>query len=820
MIKKVIRLSSLQLSGFLICSLGLLAAVSYLFFRWGVVYGLGFIGCLAAFAAVTILKLRSKADLLSLMQAIGVLRATRPRYRKEFMLDTPMGLAKVTFDSKRVPSIAANYREDAFYAMGYVIASERLFQMDMLRRMASGRMSEIFGAAQLESDREARIIGFHRSAAHIFESLPEDQRKATQAYVRGINQYIGEKAGAHFEFRLLGYKMDNWKEEDCILVLQEMIRKLSGDGSDKRMLTAMKKTMPEHLIRFLTSDDDEFKKVLTGDDQPSRSTDSDPFETIARLLEMEEDEKAAAFVVTDHRPAGSNQWAVSGDRTKDGRAIVACDMHLELNVPNIWFRGHLTFGDTQLSGIFLPGAPLLVAGSTGHVAWGFTRMCGDNLDLVMIERNPENAEEYKTQSGWSKQSTIKESIRVRGKADVDVEVNLTEWGPILHEKILDETEVALRWTALDAKAVDFYLLHMESARSVEDAVQVLGRWGGPPMNAVVGDSSGRIAWTLTGRFPLRTGMSGETAEFWHSDGIGWEGYVPASELPHIIDPPSGILVTANNRIVDSQYPHPIGFNYFNGYRAHRITELLAEQREITERDMHRLQLDTASEFYSFYREIALEALEKQTILSSQEATELAIYIGKWDGSVEADSEGFPLLFMFHQEVAKAVIGSITNICRRADAQFQYSWMNYETPVRAILKRRDHRLLGGGANHWASFLAAKLSECAERIESAVGRRYNEVNWGEANRALIVHPISYVYPELWPIANMPPDPMGGCPHTVNVSWAGFGVSVRFAVSPGKEEDGTYGMPCGQSGHPLSTSYDDHHSSWLKGIPLPFH
>ena len=267
---------------------------------------------------------------------------------------------------------------------------------------------------------------------------------------------------------------------------------------------------------------------------------------------------------------GSNAWAVSGKKTWDGRAILANDMHLGLSVPNIWYRIELNYGDVHAAGLTLPGTPLLIAGSNRHIAWGATNLSGDFLDLVRLDINPANPDQYRVGEQWQRFDEYPETIVVKGGEAKQIVVKQTRWGPVANQPLLDQP-VAIHWTALDADAVNLNLFDLEQGETLEQAVKIVNSSGGPQLNVLLADDKGSIAWTLMGKIPKRFGNDGLVSRSWADGSVGWNGYVEPENLPRVIDPPEGILVSANDRRFGKNYPYVIGHQFGNGYRAYRIT---------------------------------------------------------------------------------------------------------------------------------------------------------------------------------------------------------------------------------------------------------
>lgn len=744
-----------------------------------------------------------------------------PRQDGEIRLPGLSAPAAVESDGKAIPTVSARTREDALRALGYLHARDRLFQMDLMRRKSAGRLAEIFGEKALAMDRGQRVFQFQRAAETIAANLPEAQQTALAAYTGGVNAYIDGAREFPPEFRVLRYRPEAWRPTDSLLVALGMFQTLSDQEHDERMVTAMERFLPADVVAFLTPDTDEYTHALLGGDESRRPARPVPVESIAGLIEEAGGAKLARTGVQPEPIAiGSNNWAVGGTKTADGRAMVANDMHLPLSVPNVWYRARLLYTETDVSGVTLPGVPSVVVGSNGHVAWGFTNVEGDFLDLVRLETNPANPAEYRAPEGWRRYATRAETVAVKDGQSATVELKSTIWGPVSPVTLLGDP-VALHWTALDPKAVNLGLMDMDRAATLEQAMAILNRTGAPPQNVVLADERGRIAWTYMGFYPRRVGLDGSASRSWANTGIGWDGYIPPEELPRITDPAAGFLATANNRTLGKEYPYVIGHGYSNGYRAYRIAEQLGARSRLTETDLLNLQLDTVSEFYEFYRRLALATLDEAALPAEPGLVEARQAIREWNGRLDPDSLGIGLLVRWRQDLAKALFAPLVARCVAADPDFAYQWREQETPLRALLAQRIPETLPDRRHtDWQGFLLDSLKGSAARLaQEQSGTRLSELSWGQINHVAIRHPFSRNFPAAGWLLDMP-ETAGGCnSFCLKVLHDVHGASERMVVSPKHPEDGILHIPGGQSGHPFSPHYRDQESAWAEGKPLPF-
>ncbi|MGZ4955058.1 MAG: penicillin acylase family protein [Methylobacter sp.] len=752
-----------------------------------------------------------------------VLHNAMPQLDGTVKLDKLTAEVQVDTDVHGIPVINAANRADAVRALGYVSARDRLFQMDLMRRKNAGRLAEIFGDMALDSDIKARTYGFHRETKAILAKLPAKHLQYLQSYADGVNSYMVESGKLPFEFTVLGYRPEPWTPEDSLLVVLGMCENLTAwEERGERMLSVMEKTLPDAAMRFLTPDTDFYTEQLQKQAESLRPAQAIPVEALATALAHQSPDKAALTQLVQQSDfmAGSNAWAVSGKKTWDGRAILANDMHLGISVPNIWYRIELNYGDTHAAGLTLPGTPLLIAGSNRHVAWGATNLSGDFLDLVKLDINPANSGEYRVGDHWQRFEEYPEIILVKDHEAKQIVVKQTRWGPVASQPLLDQ-QVAIYWVALDADAVNLNLFELEQGETLEQAIKIVNSTGGPQLNILLADDKGRIAWTLMGKIPKRFGYDGLTSRSWADGSVGWDGYIEPVDLPRIIDPPEGILVSANDRRFGKSYPYVIGHQFVNGYRAYRITQQLTQMPKIGEWAMFNLQLDTESEFYAFYQQLALNSLTAEAIEKQPDLAEVRDYLLAWNGRADADSLGFALLVEFRKQLIEAVFKPLLSTSRDADKSFNYAWAYIDTPLQALLTEKPMQALPDAAHYrnWNDFILAQLKHSRQQLQAQHPKvALMELNWGMQNRTKHMHPFSKALPILSDLLDMPSEALPGCAFCVRATGPGFGASERLVVSPGHFDEAILHMPGGQSGQPLSPYYRDQQNYWLKGLPMP--
>ena len=748
-----------------------------------------------------------------------VLMASLPKEEGEVSLPGLGAKATVHSDALGIPSILTENREDAFRLLGFLHARDRLFQMELMRRKSTGRLAEIFGSKAIDLDKSQRDYQFEKAAKNIVSALPANQKQVLDAYVAGVNAFIYQAKVLPPEFIALNFRPEPWRAEDSILVALGMFQTLNGQEQDERMVTVMEKALPKPLVAFLTPDTDVYATVLLGGSDSHRPAQPIPVSAFA-ALNAQPSKLVKGSVDVDSSIAGSNNWVVAGTKTPDGRAIVANAMHLNLNAPNIWYRAELQYAGQYLNGVTLPGLPMLIVGSNNNVAWGFTNVTADLLDLITLDINPDNAQEYLTPQGWRSFTKNSAIIKVKDGADRPIELRSTVWGPVSSKPLLGHS-VAIKWTALETAAVDLGLLDMDKVTSVKEAITVINQAGGPPQNVVFADRAGHIGWTYMGHFPKRKGFDGMASKSWADASTAWDGFIPPEQLPRLFDPPEGFIVTANNRTLGRDYPYVIAHNWALGYRAHRITELLQGSNGITEQAMLDMQLDTRSEFYEFYQQLALQeltAVKRNEDIDHQSEQILRA----WDGYMHIDSKGAALLMAFRTKLAEALFAKVVARCKQYDPNFSYAWREMETPLRELLTQRPKGVIPAQYNDdWRVFILETLNSATKDLQSDYPDiELAQLNWGTVNRIAQHHPFSKSLPVLGAFLDIGDFESSGCASVcVRVMSKEHGASERLVLAPAHPENGILEMPGGQSGHPFSRHYRDQQKYWQEGKTVPF-
>ncbi len=753
------------------------------------------------------------------------LRGSLPRLDGEVSVGGLAANVTIERDAAGVPVIRGDSRADVARATGYAHAQDRWFQMDLLRRTGAGELSALLGAGLLDADRHIRLHQFRKRAALAFAALDARDSALLEAYAAGANAALAAMRARPFEYLLLRQTPEPWRAEDTLLVVYAMWIDLQGlEAQNEQQRGRLVTALPEALYRFIVEPDPAWEAALDGSrlagipmptaaDYDLRRLDRALFE---RAEKKRMESRQAALPIGEHEAmVGSNNWAVAGSRAESGGALVANDMHLGLNVPNIWYRARFVVaGDgLDVAGVSLPGVPAIVAGSNGRIAWGFTNSYGDFQDLIRLERGPDGEDSYLTAAGPRKFDLETETIAVAGAKSETLTIRKTLWGPVVGDDG-DGHALALAWTAHRPGATDMAVMRLEGAGNLDSAAAIIGAAGMPGQNVMIADRGGRIGWVLSGRLPRRQGIDPSRPSSWSAEGAGWNGWVSQAESPRLLDPPDGYAWSANARVVGGEAYRLIGDGDFApAARARQIRGRLAALDRAKPADMLAIQLDDRADFAARWQPILLRAL---TQAGESEAARL---VAGWSGHAAIDDAGYRLLSEFEREVSSRAFETLAveAISRWPDFHWRAPQRFTDVAWRLVNERPAH-LLDPRFADWELWLAGVAKEVVDELPAACSN-LEDCAWGKVNVSAIRHPISEALPFLSRFLDMPADAMPGDWSTPRVQSPDFGASERFSVSPGRETEGYLHMPGGQSGHPLSPYYRAGHDAWVHGRPTPF-
>ena len=743
------------------------------------------------------------------------LRASLPQLDGEMDAAGLSAAVSITRDAAGIPTIRAGNRLDLAFGTGFVHGQDRFFQMDLIRRDAAGELSEIIGVATIDADRRNRMHRFRSRTAVALQALSSDERALLERYATGVNAGVASLKAKPFEYYVLGVDPEPWLAADSLLVAYAMFFDLNDELAWRDVQRGMAaKILPAEVFAWMYPSGTSWDAPLMGD---ARAPLPIPPADVYSLRSVSLRATSAGETGSPPLP-GSNNWAVSGRLTASGLPIVSNDMHLGLDVPNIYYRARLVSTGTpavDVSGVTLPGQPLVIAGSSGKIAWGFTNSYGDWSDAIVL-RPGETPGTYQTPEGDQAFQTFSEIIKVKDAAAVSLTVRETIWGPVADGLEYPDGEIAVSWIAHQAADTNLRLIELETAATVVEALDIANHVTIPPQNFVVGDIDGNIGWTIAGAIPVRVGYDPMLPADW-SRTQGWQGRLPTEDYPRIVNPESGRIWTANARVVDGEALRLVGDGGYDlGARARQIRDALFAKDQFEPQDMLAIQFDDRALFLGRWQALLLDVLG-----GVEEFAEYRQLVEDWIPRAVPDSVGYRLVRSFRLEVRQRVFDALMTPVREAygdDVRLRIS-NQFEAPMWALLTEQPEHMLPAGFDSWQDFLLAAVRANIKYYEENFDGPLSRRTWGEFNTAIIRHPLSRAVPALSGWLDMPATPMNGDENLPKAQGPTFGASERFSVSPGDAANSLMHMPGGQSGHPLSAFYRDGHSAWLEARSTPF-
>lgn len=744
------------------------------------------------------------------------LRASLPRSTGAVTIAALYAPVTVELDAAAVPRIRAQTLGDALLAQGFLHAQQRFFQMDLARRAAAGELAELVGEAALELDRAQRRYRMRERARRLLEQLPAQQRAWLEAYTLGVNAGLADLDARPPEYWLLRSRPARWQVDDSVLVAYSVYTTLSMNHVYEQPQAVMRAVLPDELYRFLTPSSSRFDHLLVPLADGSRS-DHEPIPVppasvidVRALPSPDLQPPLVAPPLTG--PAASNQWAVGAMRSATGRAMLANDPHLGLQLPGVFYRSELGWPGASASGIGIPGVPGILIGASDALAWGATASNADQSDWVVVEVDPGDSSRYRVPGGTEAFDTVIEEIRVRDGTTVQLEIRETRWGPVTDQDWLGRP-LALRATWLDPDGLNFDLLELPLAGDIDRGIEALGRWAGPALNWMLADSGGRIGWTVNGPLPERAGFDGSVPQSWASGQRSWNGLL---EPPALSEGRGGVLLSANNRTLPREDSDRLSRLWMRPFRARRIAELLDARSRFTERDFLDMQLDTRAEAYDRFRDLLLEAVPADDNDAGLRAARAEVE--RWNGHADTDQAGFRLLHLFYRALLERVLTPLLLPARQADPGFSYRWPLADETLRRVLDEQPEHLLPADFADWPSFLRTAFSNALEQALAVPAAAPIDAPWGDVNRVAAGHPLRGL-PMAGRWLTLRAQPQPGSMVSLRVASPIYGAAARLVVAPADPAAGILQTPGGQSGHFLSRHFMDLHADWADGEPTPF-
>ena len=770
-----------------------------------------------------IIRLLASAVLASIIVLVIswlTLRASLPALDGEYIVAGTTATVSIERDAEGIPTITARNRGDLAFGTGYVHGQDRFFQMDLIRRQGSGRLAELIGDAALDSDKFYRFHRFESRARTALEARSPAEIELFEKYAAGVNAGLASLGAKPFEYFLIGTEPEPWQVEDSLLGVYVMFVRLNDSMATKDVQRGLAhRILPSVVYDWMYPQGTSWDAPIVGNArEPAQMPAADVF-SIRNVVEESPPANERG------RPPfnGSNNWAVGGALTSTGRAMVSNDMHLGLSVPNIYYQARLIVDSDNrrdVTGVTLPSAPLLVAGSNGKVAWGFTNSYGDWTDAVIL-RPGASPNTYQTPEGDLTIDVHREVINVKDADPVEFEIRETIWGPINDNIDYPDGEVVVSWIGHKEGALNLNLLQLELADSVHDALDIASTVGMPPQNFVVGDADGNIGWTIAGRIPVKGPFNPMLPADW-SDSPGWLGWLDSEDYPRVVNPEDGRIWTANARVTDADALRIVGDGGYDlGARAQQIRDGLYAKESFEPADMLAIQFDDRAILLTPWHGLLLDLLDADALASDDRFIEYRRLVESWIPRAVPDSVGYRLVRAFRIEVRAIVFNALMHPVRVAykdEVELRLS-NQFEGPLWALLEDQPEHLLPGRFESWRELMLDAVRQNIDYFEEQFEGPLAKRTWGERNTANIRHPLSRFLPLLSDFLDMPREPLNGDANLPKAQGRTFGASERFSVSPGDEVNGLMHMPGGQSGHPLSEYYRRGHDDWFHGRPSPF-
>jgi len=711
----------------------------------------------------------------------------------------------VTTDEHGVPHIYASNDHDLYMAQGYMQAQNRMFQMELSRRQASGTLSEVVGEAVVDQDKYFRTLGLRRAAEKSYEIYTEESKQVLQWFADGVNAYIDEATESNslpIEFLLMGSKPSEWTPIDSLTIGKFMAFDLGGHWERQAF------------NYYVLNEFDEEKAYelfpVYPDNRPTIIHDEEVVDVVASF------EKA----VIPHAFNGSNNWVVSGEKTESRLPLLADDPHLGLATPSIWMQMHLQTDDLNVSGVIFAGVPGIILGHNDKVAWGVTNTGPDVQQLFLEKRNPDNPQEFLFDDKWEEATIIDEPIHVKDGETIDYQVVETRHGPVVSEFAEEsgqDTVMSLRWPALDATTELEAILEINRASNWEEFEKGLEKFLVPAQNFVFASVDGTIAYKANGKIPIYDNSEDALLPL-----PGWDStyvlndYIPFDELPTVVNPEKGFIATANNKVVGDNYPYHISNVWAQPYRYERIAEVLESNDSLSVEDMMDLQMDQTNLQAREFVPIFLEVLE-QSNLSQTESVAVSL-LEDWN-YVDEVNIAQPLIFhhwmdeieaILYQELPDGVMDLFNSRGQTTDELLRHA-------------------ISGDGSIWVednggieSVLHLALQNTLNKLTLEYGDDMHTWEWGDYHQVAFLHPLSAVHPVLayffnnedsMPVGGSSVTPMAAA-YDTGTGEVDHGASWRFVIDMNDPSTGYHIVGPGQEGHFKSDWYHNQIDDWVEG------
>ncbi len=745
---------------------------------------------------------------------------------------------EVYFDPHGIPHVYAQSWPDAARVLGYLHARDRLWQMDLFRRRASGRLAEVLGPEQLESDILMRRLGVRAGCKALWNSdaVPPAMRSELTAYAEGVNAYLTEigDAGLPAFFKLVGYKPEPWSPVDSLVFSKYMGWDQSGTMDDlwfgamvdKLGVAAADELWPlDRPYEIPTvkhqADRQHLPAVAAGGRTESHALVRRPGEGPIYLATYERLSRAGWF--DRGLSFGSNNWAVDGTKTASGKPILCSDPHLGFNLPSIWYACHLSVRGENVAGVTFPSGPGIVIGHNDRLAWGITNMQADAVDYFVETVDAGHPRQYLHKGQWKPIESHTETIKVHGKPDHELTIEQTVHGPIVERK---GRVISLAWTGLGPTTDPIALWRFQHSRNLREFLSACDLLICPCLNLAYADVDGNIAIHPCGALPLRLHGQGRIPMDGASGANDWAGMIPLDQLPLAVNPPEHYVASANGRPSPLGYPFYLGWMWDPSYRTRRINHILAHSDKLTPEKMQAIQYDTHDVAAERFLPVFLGALRDADVIDAVGDRARGV-LKSWDYVASVDSRA-PALWLrwlefYRDDVWKNQWES--RGIKQPSGSWGFSGDNRREPMMEVLEYLTREFPNSAwfddpttPEHETrdDVIRRAFREMTGSIKKQFGDDPAAWQWGKINK-LNIDSLSGV-----PALGRSGTPVPGTAFTLNpgsnVGTVGGGASWRMIVDLADPQHSRGVFPGGQSGNPASPHYDDQIAVWAAGKHLP--
>jgi penicillin amidase len=732
------------------------------------------------------------------------IKKSLPQTSGEIALEGLKEDVEIIRDIYGIPHIYAKNEPDLYFALGYAMAQDRLWQIEFYRRLGHGQLSEVLGEELVKVDRYFRMI----TAAGLNKKIPDDIAFLPKSFTDGINAYIETHFDRlPFEFKLLGYKPEPWTAEDYFAILKVVSWGLSFgwnvDLTAAKMLEKLNKEQWEEAFPVLPDD----APLIVQEESKGLSEISTPLLKTLCLIE-----KLTGFSTS----SASNNWVVSGRKSVTGKPILANDPHLGLTNPSIWWEVHMVCPTINVSGFAIPGVPGVAIGHNLHVAWGVTNVMVDDVDFYIEKINPENPRQYWLKDHWEEMKVKEETIRVKGKDPIKTEILLTRHGPIVSDmKGSKKKALSARWAFTEGLQPGQAGYLLAKAKNIREVKEALRNWEVPCQNFVFADVDGNIGYWCSATIPIRPKGDGILPMPGWTDEYEWKGFVPFEKRPHMINPKEGFIATANNKVIGNHYPYFISHYWEPLDRITRIRQHLVAKEKLSTGDFKRMQQDVFCVLASEMVPKMIQVLERR--YPDEEGQKAKEFLSTWDFNMDKDSVGACLF----EVTFRKMMDNIFKEELGEELFHEYLKTTFFPPRALRMMIRKGSSLWFGKKTLEDILAVSMKQMFLELREVIGSDMTQWTWGKIHSLTFGHVLGKKKLLAW-IFNLGPFPVGGSHLTINMRKYSYeepyrvihGVSERMIVDLSNIKESLHVLPTGESGHLGSSHYKDQIDLYLNG------